>query len=303
MKRTLAVFAAVFMAVSAYASGWNSYVVHEKRKREFRVFVPSSYSGRPVPLVIVLHGGGGNNRQVERFTGFSKLAEKEGFIVVYPQGLGGQWNDGRDVKQSRAHRLKIGDTGFIRKMLAAIKAKYRINKKRIYACGISNGGFMSMRLACDMPEELAAVGIVCAGLNPFLARNAKPPARLSILIMNGTEDPLVPYNGGSVKIGKKTRGGVLSTDKTVKYWLAINGCRSKPGIYGMNPDTSDGTEVEKKDYKCGRYGVVLYKIIGGGHTWPGGRQYLPEGIIGRTSRDINATEVIYNFFKNHKREN
>jgi polyhydroxybutyrate depolymerase len=301
MKKIIILSVLMACTGACFAANWSSYVIHENRKREFKVFVPSSYAGKPLPLVIVLHGGGGGSRQIERHTGFSALAEKEGFIAAYPQGLDGQWNDGREVKQSRAHRLKIGDTGFIKKMLEAIEAKYSIDKKRVYACGISNGGFMSMRLACDMPEELAAVGVVCAGLNPFLARNAAPETKISILIMNGTDDPLVPYGGGFVKIGKKTRGEVLSTGDTLKYWLAIDGCMSKPEIYGMNPDTSDGTEVEKQDYKCGAYEVVLYKITGGGHTWPGGRQYLPESVVGKTSRDIDATQVLWNFFKNHSK--
>jgi len=302
MKKTAVAILFILFYYTAYASGpWYSSVIHEDRLRDFKVFVPSSYRGAPLPLVIVLHGGGGRNTQIEKSTGFSKLAEKQGFIVAYPQGLDRQWNDGRETAQGKAHSLKINDTGFIVKMLGAIREKYRVDKSRIYVCGISNGGFMSMRLACDMSDVFAAAGIVCAGLNPYLAENARPEKKISLLIMNGTEDPLVPYNGGYVKIFKQKRGEVLSTEYSVKYWLAWNGCGGEPFLAMINPDTEDNTEIEKYTYDCRGAEVILYKIIGGGHTWPGGFQYLPENVVGRTSRDINATEVLWNFFKKHRK--
>lgn len=302
MKKIMIILAALAAAGACFAGDWDSNVVHEGRKREFHVHIPASYDGtKPFPLVVVLHGGGGNSRQIERFTGFSRLADREGFIAVYPQGIDGNWNDGRDVRQSRAHRLKIDDTGFIAEMIKELRAKYRVNPNRIYACGISNGGFMVMRLACEMPETLAAVGVVCAGLNPYLARYARPASQISVLIMNGTDDPLVPYDGGKVTVGRLERGEVLSTGDTVNFWLGYDGCRSKPFVMGINPDTSDGTEIEKYDYTCPSTEVVLYKVIGGGHTWPGGAQYLSESIVGKTSRDINATEAIWEFFKKNRK--
>jgi polyhydroxybutyrate depolymerase len=302
-KAIIALIVLIAAAGACRAEDWYSAVIHESKRREFKVHAPDSYDGKKfVPLVIVLHGGGGRNTQIERFTGFSRLADKEGFIAVYPQGIDGQWNDGRDIQQSRAHREKIGDTGFILKMITEIKNKYKINESRIYACGISNGGFMSMRLACELSDRLAAVAVVCAGMTPYLFRNCRPESQISVLLMNGTADPLVPYNGGYVTIFKRTRGQVLSTDDTIKFWRGYNGCHSEPLITGMNPDTSDDTEIMKYDYQCpDGIETVLYKVIGGGHTWPGAAQYLPEEIVGKVSRDINATEVIWGFFKRHKR--
>ena len=292
----------MFLAsAGAYASDtWSSSVIHQNLQREFKLFVPSSYKNSPLPLVVVLHGGGGNYNQIQRHTGFSKLAEKQGFFVAYPQGYGNGWNDGREDIQSKSHDLNIDDVGFIMKMLSAIKSKYRINQSRIYVCGISNGGFMSMRLACEVPAAFAAAGIVCATLNPYLT-HARPDTKISILIMNGTEDPLVPYAGGYVKVFRKTRGRVLGTDDTIKYWLSWNNCGGEPFIAKINPDTTDNTEIEKYSYDCSGAEVILYKVIGGGHTWPGGSQYLPEAIVGRVSRDINATEVLWGFFKGKSR--
>jgi polyhydroxybutyrate depolymerase len=149
MKKILFALALVALYASAAASEyWTSQLPYENKQREFRVFVPSSYKKSPMPLVVVLHGGKGSSNQAEKHTGFSRLAEKEGFITAYPQGLDRQWNDGREKVNSTAHKLKTDDTGFILKMLGAIKASYKIDTSRIYVCGISNGGFMSMRLAC-----------------------------------------------------------------------------------------------------------------------------------------------------------
>jgi polyhydroxybutyrate depolymerase len=303
MKKISLIVVLIFMAAGAcLAENRDSYIIHGGKKREFHVHIPASYDGtKPVPLVIVLHGGGGVAEQVEKLTKFSGLADREGFIAAYPQGFNHQWNDGREAAQGRAGRMKIDDAGFMLKMIKEIKTRYRVNPNRIYACGISNGGFMAMRLACELSDSLAAVAVVCAGMTPYLARNRRPASMISILIMNGTDDPLVPYNGGYVSIGRLKRGQVLSTEDTVKFWRGYNGCMSAPFISGINPDTTDGTEIEKYDYNCPATEVVLYKVLGGGHTWPCGMQYLPEGMIGKTSRDINATEAIWGFFKKHKK--
>ena len=132
MKKIMIILVALAAAAGACLAGkMDGSIIHEGRNREYHLHVPASYDGtKPFPLVIVLHGGGGNARQIERFTGFSKLADREGFLAVYPQGIDGQWNDGRDVRQSRAHRLKIDDTGFIVEMIKEMTAKYRVNPEQ-----------------------------------------------------------------------------------------------------------------------------------------------------------------------------
>jgi polyhydroxybutyrate depolymerase len=146
-----------------------------------------------------------------------------------------------------------------------------------------------------MPGTFAAAGIVCAALNPYLARHGRPAEKISVLIMNKTEDQLVPYEGGYVSLGNRKRGEVLSTENTVKYWLAWNNCGGKQFLAMINPDTTDNTEIEKYSYECCGAEVFLYKIVGGGHTWPGGAQYLPESIIGRTSKDIKRRKCCGGF--------
>lgn len=305
MKNFLFSFILIFFILninSIFAGTKIFNLIYQNKKREFRIYVPEKYQKKlKTPLVIVLHGGAGNNIAIEKFTGFSKLAEKENFIAVYPDSYSGNWNDGREIKQSKAYRLNIDDVGFILRMIEKIKSNYNIDDKRIYVAGISNGGFMALRLACELSEKIAAVAAVCASFSEFLSYNCKPAEKVSILIMNGTDDKLVPFSGGEVKTGSKKRGKIKSTDWTVNFWCRVNECEKTPSLkIVIDNNKEDKTKVEKFLYR-GKYGadVLLYKITGGGHTWPGGAQYLPEKIIGSVSREINATKEIWNFFKTH----
>ena len=304
MKKIFFIFVFVLLTHYLFAGSAviNGHIIHEHKKRDYKVFVPDAEKRERKPLVVVLHGGGGRINQIERYTKFTKLAQKEGFIAAYPQGFDRQWNDGREVIQSRAHRLKIDDVGFISKMIDEIKAKYYADPNRIYACGISNGGFMSLRLACELSDKIAAIGVVTAGMNPYLVKTCKPKNKVSVVIINGTDDQIVPYDGGMISIGRKKRGKVTSTEYTVKHWCVYNQCKMKPlGMYVVD-EKNDGTEIKVITYKGIGAEVKLYRVIGGGHTWPGGFQYLPAAWVGRTSKEIDATEVIWEFFKTHPRK-
>jgi polyhydroxybutyrate depolymerase len=260
-------------------------------ERTYRVHVPGTYKkGTPVPLVFDLHGGGSNGKQQHRFSGMVKIADREGFIVVHPDGIDRRWNDGRIAKEA-------DDVGFLKALLDALSKEFSIDPRRIYATGISNGGFMSQRLAIELSDRFAAIAPVTAGIGDQV--EFKPEHPVSVLLMNGTEDPLVPYNGGFVaRSGTKT----LSTDDAVKKWVAHNGCSERPTTEELpDKDPNDGTRVTRSVWSGGKNNteVVLYRIDGGGHTWPGGNQYLPERIIGKVCRDMEGSEIIWEFFKNH----
>ena len=292
--------------VYAEKNKWESYIIHQNKKRDFRIYVPGRYNKNyKIPLVIVLHGGSGSGISIEKYSGFSKLAEDEKFIAAYPDAYSGQWNDGREFIQSKSYRLKIDDVGFISKMIDKIKKNYNIDEKRIYVAGISNGGFMALRLGCELSEKISGIAVICATMSEFLSSNCRPKEKISVLIMNGTDDKLVPYDGGYVTIGKLKRGKIRSTDFTLKYWCKINECEKEPSLTKIiDNDKNDGTKIEKIVYR-GKYGadVFLYKIIGGGHTLPGANQYLPKEIIGRVSKEIDATKEIWKFFLNHPKVN
>ena len=293
---------------------WNTNTNHgdgsiivDDIERTYHLYIPNTYDGKkPIPLLIVLHGGGGNGKNMEEKTtlsGFDELAEKEGFIVVYPDAIEGHWNDGRNDPYSYSAQHNIDDVGFISALINHLEKKYCIDKKRVYVTGMSNGGMMAFRLACELSDKISAIATVAASMPENLYNNCTPTGSISVLMIHGTDDPIVPWNGGYVHIFGKNRGRVVSINQTVEFWVIHNNCTLQTNkTYLPDVDPNDGTRVWKIEYVNEKTGVkvVLYGIDGGGHTWPDGKKQFPDIIVGRMSHDINACEVIWNFFKEIK---
>jgi len=276
-------------------------------KREYYLYIPSNLpKNKPVPLVFVLHGGGGNGKNIIRALHgkFMKLADRDKFIVVYPSGVDKRWNDGRGLRRYYSQRKNVDDVGFISNLIDILSKKHNIDKRRVYVTGMSNGGLMSYRLALELTGKIAAIAPVTASMGKRISKGKTPSAPISVLIMNGTKDPLMPYNGGKIGFKWQNLGKVLSTDETVKFWVRQNRCSKTPKTTRFpDKNPNDDSRVIRQVYGSGKDGteVVLYKIEDGGHTWPGGLQYLSKKMIGPTNRDIDACAVIWNFFKRHKR--
>jgi polyhydroxybutyrate depolymerase len=292
-------------------NGQRAFINFDHLKRVFRIYKPVMYdSSRQLPLVIALHGRGGKGKSMILLTrrGFNKLAEKDGFIVVYPNGIGKNWNDGRmdEEANDRAHRENVDDVGFISALIDAMINDYNIDPLRVYVTGISNGAIMSYRLACELSQKITAIAPVDGNIPLMLSDECSPSGPVSVLAINNVNDPLVPYDGGEIygHFHRVKLGEVLSADESVGFWVKRNGCSVTPVVV-EEPDRypRDGTRVTSKQYLNGNNGteVILYTVEGGGHTWPGGIQYLPKWIIGKTSKEMNATEVIWAFFKKHSR--
>lgn len=269
--------------------------------RTYLLHVPARYDkAKSMPLVLVFHGGGGRGANMPRFTGFDKLADSEGFIAVYPDGIDHHWNDGRENDDPA-----VDDVAFVSALLDQLESSYNIDRKRIFATGISNGGFFSQRLACDLSNRIAAVASVAATMPAELMKRAAPSRPVSVMLIDGTADPLVPYEGGTVgaELGGVGRGGTAaSAPDTIAFWARRDRCSAKPVVEDLpDRDPADGVRVRRETHAGGADGteVVLYTVEGGGHTWPGGVQYLPKRLIGKTSHDIDATEVIWEFFARH----
>lgn len=257
------------------------------------------------PLLIVLHGGGGTGKGMVKLTrgGFNHIADKYKFMVAYPDAIERHWNDGRGLDY-RAMRDNVDDVGFISQLIDQLIKKRRIDKDRVYVTGASNGGLMSYRLACDLTNKIAGIAPVIASMGKHLAMKETPSGPMPVLIINGTKDPLMPWNGGEKYIRGKRLGVFLSTPATVEYWVKINGCPPNPLVTRLNDkDPHDGATVRVETYKTGKSGadVILYAVEGGGHTWPGGVQYLPQTTIGTTCKDFDACRVIWDFFARHKK--
>jgi len=263
--------------------------------------------------VFMLHGGGGGQdkeiKNLAEHTGWLALSDKEGFILVLPQGLNKQWNDGRDVPFPFGGEgtNDVDDVGFIDKVVTHILVKYKGDRRRVYVTGVSNGGMMSYRLGVELSSRFAAIAPVIANIPKNLLQkkeNLLVKDKVSVLIMNGTEDPLVPFDGGFVHVGRKDYGEVVSTKESLAYFLKRNELPLKPAKKEDLPDLDpkDGSTVELSVFKeqGNPTEIALYVVHGGGHAWPGSSvvQLLD---VGNRNMDINATEVIWDFFKRQRR--
>ena len=270
------------------------------RERTYHVHLPpDAWTGGPRPLVLVFHGGGGTGRGAARLYRFNQLGDARGFLVVYPDGVGRRWNDGREPTGERwLNTLPVDDVGFISALIDRLRAEFPIDPRRVYATGMSNGGILSHRLGCELSGKIAAIAPVAGTIAAPEAPRCTPGAPVSIIEWHGTDDRFVPYSGGDI-LGRPANGRVLSAEETIALWARLNGC--PPGLQQSNLaplDPADATRVRRSTFGGCRLGseVTLYTIEGGGHTWPG---TAPLPFLGPTSRQINATQVIWEFFERH----
>jgi len=262
--------------------------------RTYTLHVPS---GDPVGLVLNLHGGGGTGIGQRGLTEFDDVADATNLLVAYPDGYDKSWADGRGA--SPADRHHVDDLGFLVALAGKLQSDYNIAPGHVFVTGMSNGGFMSNRLACDRADLFAAIAPVAGTLGAGVACHPSRP--VSVLAAHGTADPLVPFKGGKVR----GRGGVshsIGAKSMADTWRTVDGCQADPSAQVLH-NLGDGTVVHRFDSTAcaASTEVVFYQIDNGGHTWPGGKQYLPQAIIGRTSRALDASEVIAQFFLAHAR--
>jgi polyhydroxybutyrate depolymerase len=260
-------------------------------QRSYSLFVPARV-GRAAALLIVLHGGRGNGDGVADLTQFNQIARREGFVVAYPNALDGNWTDGR----AEVARPGESDVGFVRVLIDDVSRRAAIDPRAVFVAGISNGGMMAQRLGCELSDRVAAIASVAAHMPQQLADTCRPARMIGVMLIPGTRDPIMPYQGGEITRGEG--GRVLSADASAALWANLLRCAPRPAVIALPDRSADGTRVLHERYACGARGAALerYVIEGGGHTWPGGKQYLPRTVIGQTSREIDASETIWRFF-------
>jgi polyhydroxybutyrate depolymerase len=273
-------------AFSFYATNRdNGSFVSSGEKREYLLYVPGSYDrSKPAPLVISLHGAGLWGASQKDISRWNDLADRKGFIVVYPSGLGG---NGVRIWRAEPGDGVTKDVRFISELIDTLKASYNIDTTRVYANGLSNGGGMSFVLSCTLSNRIAAVGLVAAAQTmPWRWCTDQRP--VPMIAFHGTADPEIPYNGGSSWISPRP---FPSTPRWAANWARRNRCAPDP------VDTTVAPDVTRRSYTgcADDAAVVLYTVRGGGHTWPGGMQ-LPEWFVGRTTRSIDATSLMWDFF-------
>ncbi len=251
------------------------------------------------PLIIALHGGGSRWDKFTYKTTQSTLlnaANNKQAVIIFPQGIKNHWNDGRKHLDN-----DINDVSFISSLIDYSIKNYGVDKNKIYIVGFSNGGFMSMRLAIELSDKITGAAAVSAQLSEAI-QHKKMKGNVSFMLINGSQDPIVPYKGGEMKSFRfaKSRGTLLSTQETLNYFLVANQCsKDKEKIY-FNNKKFDKTSISIENYdNCDHNTKVkLITVNKGGHTWPGGKQYLPVKLIGKASREIDAGKEVVDFFLN-----
>jgi polyhydroxybutyrate depolymerase len=259
-------------------------IVSGGMQRRYLLHVPPGYDpARRTALVFSLHGYISNPKQQLIFSQFDQVADKYGFVVVFPQGTGSplRWNAyfGQPASDRGAD-----DVQFVRDLIATLSSDLCIDPARIYVNGLSNGGGMSYRIACEMADQMAAIGSVAGAYAPVLSR-CKPVRPVPVIAFHGTADPIVPYGG--------SKDGSLPPIKDwAAAWAVRNGCHPVPVAIPARGDASGLHYRHCTD----NADVILYTIDGGGHTWPGG---VPIPFVGKASQDIDASEVMWQFFEAH----
>ncbi len=268
------------------------------RERSYRLYVPPRLA-TPAALLVVLHGGGGGGAGMEALTGrgFNRRADETGALVVYPDGVGHGWNDGRHDLKSRSVKDNVDDVGFLRALVEALGRRYPLDHERVYVTGISNGGMMTLRLACEASDTFRGFVAVAASLGEDLAARCRPAAARPVAVIDGTADPIVPFGGGEVRVLWAGRGRVIGAEATVAAFRGFAGCTAVASEPPLDRIADDGTVlVVRRATGClSGASVVLYEVQGGGHAWPGGLRYAREWLIGKVSRELDATEETWRF--------
>lgn len=262
---------------------------HDGQTRRMLLHLPSGSPDQdPFPIVLGFHGGFGDAESFRSLTELHTTADARGFGVAYMDAGDGVWGDYRPGPGQ-----PDADLAYVNAAIDYLVANHNADPNRFYATGISNGGAFSFVLGAELPHRIAAIAPVAHNLSQSFVDQATPGGPMHVLQIVGNSDPLMPFNGGTQGQGDV----VLSSDATMDYWSTING--NGPSSISFLPNVAtDGTTAFQETFAPSVLGVELERIVvlNGGHTWPGGGQYLPESVIGLTSRDFSANDVVLDFF-------
>jgi len=277
-------------------------LLFQDRMRQYLLYVPAMPNGS---LVLVFHGGGQVAAQIRRISGFDALADREHFIVVYPQAFERSWADGRGV--TSAEKQGVNDVAFAKAVVADVARTHVVDRTRVFATGLSNGAALSYRLGCEAADTFAAIAPVAGTIAAGLAEPCRPTQPVAVVGVHGLADPSMPFDGGYVG-GSPGGGQVRGVRATQELWRSLNGCAPAVMVTPLAVAVQDGTSVTRRSYaNCrGNGDVVAYEIQRGGHRWPpfafdGPTEALVQRENGLSSRNIDATETIWRFFAGHAR--
>ena len=268
--------------------------MHDDLNRTYDVYIPSTIK-KNASVFFLFHASRGNSKDMRSSTGydFEYLAQEKGFLVVYPQGYKNHWNDCRATADYAANIQDIDDVGYFQQMVKSLEENYMINRKQLVVSGISNGGHMVFKLAHEIPKDILLYTSFAANL-PVQDNNdcSLSQEEVNMIIFNGTNDPINPYDGGLVSIlGNDSRGFVISAEETYNYWRDLTSYEEEKIMTIPQLDSDSKTFVIKKESIGSKY-VALYSLVNGGHIYAS--PYLKSSrFAGESVRDINGAEEIY----------
>ena len=266
---------------------------NQGQQRTYYLYTPKSYNpDRPMPLVLVFHGHEGSGRSIAQVSGFNDLAEKNGFIVVYPDGNNSNWHLRGNLSG------KDDDVSFVTALIEQIQQSRNIDSRRIYAAGFSKGAIFAQDLACELPDRIAAFASVAGSIPVWLKPKCQPRTPISMLMINGTNDLSVLYQGDV----KSQKGALISVPETVNFWRSQNQCYAPAAVQQLpNSNPRDRFKVNISRYSgCrGNSEVILAAIVNGGHLWPGGASQDASVNQFNAKLGFNASQTIWDFFQRH----
>lgn len=285
---------------SEVAGGETVTITVDGLSRDFIVAAPPS--GRASSAIIAFHGGNGSAAGMFESNSIGRLAPENGFVAAFPDAYGRNWNDGRAATADEPD-----DVAFTRALVEALNQRFGVDRSRVFATGISNGAMMTYKLACDAPGLVRAIAPVAGNLPEAQMARCAPSQATPVMMFSGTDDPLMPFDGGVIgedsnalvrSIANSGNDQIASAPETAAFWARVNGCDGVSET-PLADAANDGTRVVRLSYACPSGGqMTLYRIEGGGHTWPGSSTPPPR-ISGTTSQDIDATRTMIGFFRNY----
>ena len=261
----------------------------------------------PPPLLVVLHGAGGQGPGTASLTGFHHRGPAAGFCTVFPDGAQRVWNDSR-VSGATRRRADVDDVGFLQALLERLVADGRAHGDRVYLAGISNGALMAEHIGRHGLLPVAGLGLVAGpGTETSRAAHPRPARTAAVALFSGTADPLVPYRGGPIgplgrlvqRRGATDRGLAVAAETAAAEWAAVDGIDTPPVIDALG--VAGDLPVTRLSWtRPDGPGVVLHRVEGGGHTWPGAAQYLPARFVGPVARALDATGILLATFRDEE---
>lgn len=292
LRTTLVVLPLLFWSLCGHAQSIVKTIMHDGIQRDYRVYVPAIYDGNEsVPLVFNLHGYTSNASQQEVFGDFRPIADTANFILVHPNGTLDQtgttfWNSLGSTTET------VDDVGFIAALIDTLAADYNIDLQRVYSTGMSNGGFMSYKLACELTDRIAAIACVAGSMSSLDFNACNPSEPTPVMHIHGTQDG-ISFD--------TTQGQYVAVNDVLSEWVSKNNCDTVPSIVAVpDIDTTDGCTAEQWVYTGGDEGttIELFKVIGGEHSWPGTDPFFAQ-FVGVTNQDFSASVEIWRFFSKY----